>query len=891
MTQPPPDVLELLLPGAPELQRRAQRVTTFLRLLLHATRGERADAIREDLPDARDELERVVYDRLAIALASLLDAHLRARLDRDAFVVWDPPALGHEEAWAIVEEHRAEVADLPAVPGPGEPPLEVARRVLVSLERLGAGRHAGPIAAVHAGRFARAAGGPRAGEAHWRALLKDVAPSFELERIAVAEVASCLLDRGQVQAARTWLEERMHLVACDAGLARLYSWSALGAGDVDAARETVRGLPTWEGVLPARLVELRERRPEWLALLPGREPDTASGRESVEPGDRPSDRGDFGASVLGVFALGPARSAEPLMLDVAPGLKRRVGAWLREGDGACTLTRTFEHEVVATARPVVTHRRDATPLRGALDREARALALAPILFERGEEEGEVAGWLRIECAHHLLPSTERLVQLAATWREEVLAAAHGVRPEADVRPARFGHGEEEAAVADRNDPRVRALTALAGELGIKTAQRRWWAFEVEPDGPRLLAEGGGALTDWRDRPGKARAVQRAIATRSALFFDEPDERLSVHRGAASGLALPLVRGRVEAVLAIESARRRDFRAADVERHAERVRAFAPRWHVACFRAWHVEHFVQDVHIDPGTPGDGEGGYPLRPADVAAACRGTAPVAIVGEPGTSKEIVARWIHFESQRTAPLRTIPGAAGSGGVALLNEAPGGTVILDEVERASGELQEALVLSLRSRGGGDRPDPSGRRLRLVATLSMPPGEAVREGRLRADLGRALERLVLTTPPLRERRQQIPALVDLFTRRFADEEGLAEPALDDGALALLWRQPWTGNVRTLENLIYRLVLLHGGQEVGPDDVKAVARRQGLELRKRIPSRHPDRRDLIAALKTTRRGSGALNKTRAALYLGWDPDTLVARMRDAKLADWELREPE
>jgi DNA-binding NtrC family response regulator len=97
-------------------------------------------------------------------------------------------------------------------------------------------------------------------------------------------------------------------------------------------------------------------------------------------------------------------------------------------------------------------------------------------------------------------------------------------------------------------------------------------------------------------------------------------------------------------------------------------------------------------------------------------------------------------------------------------------------------------------------------------------------------------------------------------------------------MAVLWRQPWPENLRGLENIVYKLVLLHGGEAVSPEHLAKLARHFGFELAKKVPSRHPNPRDLAAALRTTRTSGGRMNKTRAALYLGWDPDTLVARMQ-------------
>jgi DNA-binding NtrC family response regulator len=135
-----------------------------------------------------------------------------------------------------------------------------------------------------------------------------------------------------------------------------------------------------------------------------------------------------------------------------------------------------------------------------------------------------------------------------------------------------------------------------------------------------------------------------------------------------------------------------------------------------------------------------------------------------------------------------------------------------------------------------------------------------------------------------DRREEIPGHVLAFARRFSEEAGCESPEFEDDALALLWRQPWESNLRALANLVYEIVVLAPGQALDAPAVQRIAARFGQSLLRRLPSRHPRRSDLRAALETTRNAVGTINKTRAALYLGWDPDTLVARLREAHLCE-------
>ena len=171
---------------------------------------------------------------------------------------------------------------------------------------------------------------------------------------------------------------------------------------------------------------------------------------------------------------------------------------------------------------------------------------------------------------------------------------------------------------------------------------------------------------------------------------------------------------------------------------------------------------------------------------------------------------------------------------------------------------------------------------RVVFLLREPLDKAVAERRIRPDLAHRLGRLQFIVPPLSGRRAEIPALVEFLAARVAREECLAPVELSDQALAVLWRQSWTGNLRQLESAVYKLVLLHHGQSVGKREILEMSQRFALGIQQRLSSRQPKYEDVIQALDHTRTRGGRINKTRAALYLGWDPDTLVARLGDLEI---------
>lgn len=467
-------------------------------------------------------------------------------------------------------------------------------------------------------------------------------------------------------------------------------------------------------------------------------------------------------------------------------------------------------------------------------------------------------------------------------------------------------------------------------LAIKTHQRRWWGILPGPSGPVLLVQGGGALRPRRDAWGQGRALRRSWASGEAVAFDEPDAQLSIHPQAGSGVVLPVkARGRVVALLALESTRRRDFRPRDVERMTVQLEALAPGFHIARFSDWHEARFRDPIYFAEGT-----GGLASRVADVFAAGQSRGPIVLRGEAGVGRHTVARWLHFESEdregpciRVSCKRLSPKSGAfpwtvegwqSGpwwkrrrqtseeyGADLASFDWRGTLVLDHFESLTAEVRDELEEWLDAWSKLPAGDPTLKKAPRVVVLTRldcdgPAGTgwSAREwsgststestdGRSRpnsevADLGTPLQRFRIDVPRLRDRREEIPTLAGLLARRYAAEEGLPRMRFHGEALATLWRQGWEGNLPELGSLVYKLVLLHPGREIGAGEVADVARRFGLTLVTRIPSKAPRRADVIAALESTRTGRGTLNKTRAALYLGWDPDTLVARMRDLGL---------
>lgn len=873
----PDDALEILLPDADAaVVRRARDVTRFLRLLSDDAQPAHAGTVGVDLERARSELERADRADLECALIDLLRHYVSAACDLDSFAWFGEPAMDVRAAWRVVGEFELEHDWLAGAPEPGESSAALATRLLSNLERL---EVAPALVALWRARLAHALQGARAGEAAFREQTRAGEPQVGSRRRAlVAGLCECLLDRGAVREARAILVEHLTLQPTDVRARQLLAWTRLVLGDAPGARAALLGLRPWLGPLPESLVALREARPEWLPCLAGRLSAGRHGALAIQV----RERAEVGAAVLAVFAFDARTGAQALHLDVAPGLRSAARRFCEDRSDAHASSGSPEGRLVAEARNVIDHAGSDQALRHAVGGDtSRARVLAPIL----DDDVEVAGWVYLEFEHHLVPGPTRLAAFAAGWRTSVLLARARGRDATDPKPS----SDVETELED--GPCAQVFHALVAQVGMKLYQRRWSGFVAEDGVARLVARGGEGVGFEIGCAGRGRGLARALATGAVIAFDEPDPRLSLHERAASGCIVPLaVAGRAIGFLAVESSRRRDFKAKDVENCAERAAHAALALRVAQFGAWHGERF----HFRPWFDAD-RADFRSFAAHVLVAARSRATVVLSGPPGVGKLVLARWIHFESERASRPFKVHGAGLEGHTRvslfeLLESVAGGTLVLDDVDLLSPATQEELLRHLeRVERALDRENEVGDTARIVATTRLGLAAARDQGRLRTDLAARLDRLTLLVPPLCERREEIPDLFAAMTRRFADEEGGAPPHPTDEALALLWRQPWPENLRGLENVAYKLVLLHGGEEVRPEHLVALARRFGLQLVRKLPSRHPHPRDLLAALRTTRTSNGRVNKTRAALYLGWDPDTLVARMQSEHIRDDLLAE--
>lgn len=218
----------------------------------------------------------------------------------------------------------------------------------------------------------------------------------------------------------------------------------------------------------------------------------------------------------------------------------------------------------------------------------------------------------------------------------------------------------------------------------------------------------------------------------------------------------------------------------------------------------------------------------------------ATVLINGESGTGKELLARFIHSRSPRAhRPFIAVNCASLPDGLleselfghergaftgALIRKigkfemAHTGTLLLDEISEMNLGLQAKLLRVLQEREvdrvGGRDPVPVN--IRVIATTNRTLYREVEQGRFREDLYYRLNVFPVTIPPLRERIVDIPLLARHFATLSASRNGLTQPVLSEGALGHLQRLTWKGNVRELENVMERAVLLAGHGPILPE---------------------------------------------------------------------------
>src|SRR5690606_21182273 len=223
-----------------------------------------------------------------------------------------------------------------------------------------------------------------------------------------------------------------------------------------------------------------------------------------------------------------------------------------------------------------------------------------------------------------------------------------------------------------------------------------------------------------------------------------------------------------------------------------------------------------------------------------------PVLITGESGVGKEVIARALHGASDRAGKpfiavnCRALPAnlvesilfghekgaftGAHEKHAGKFVEANGGTLFLDEIGELPLDMQVKLLRALQEGEvdpvGGKRPVKVD--VRIVSATNRDPAQQVKEGAFREDLFYRLNVFPIEAPALRERREDIPALVEHFIARFNVEEGKRVTGCSAETLALLQGYDWPGNVRQLENAVYRALVLADSPLLQPHDFPAIS---------------------------------------------------------------------
>jgi two-component system nitrogen regulation response regulator NtrX len=214
------------------------------------------------------------------------------------------------------------------------------------------------------------------------------------------------------------------------------------------------------------------------------------------------------------------------------------------------------------------------------------------------------------------------------------------------------------------------------------------------------------------------------------------------------------------------------------------------------------------------------------------------VLIMGSAGVGKEVAARLLHSWSQRTqgpfivvSAARMIPerveeelfGVEEAGDLVrtgLLEQAHGGTLFLDEIAdmpiATQGRILRVLTDQSFTRVGGTRTVKVD--VRVVSATARDLQGEIAEGRFREDLYYRLNVVPVTIPPLADRREDIPALVDHFVAHYAAERRVPTPEVADDAMVALQSYEWPGNVRQLRNVVERTIILAPGDRIGRIDV-------------------------------------------------------------------------
>ena len=309
----------------------------------------------------------------------------------------------------------------------------------------------------------------------------------------------------------------------------------------------------------------------------------------------------------------------------------------------------------------------------------------------------------------------------------------------------------------------------------------------------------------------------------------------------------------------------------------------------------------------GHPGQGEGSMFWGTSRPMTAIRKTvdkiaptdATVLITGENGTGKDVLAREIHARSLRSGkPMVAVDAGAitetlfeselfghvkgaftdaHTDHVGKFEQADGGTLFLDEIGNIPLHLQAKLLRVIQNRSvvrvGGSKAIPVN--IRLICATNMDLEQLVREGRFREDLYYRINTVHIVLPPLRERREDIVPLAERFVGQFAEKYHRGVSGLDDSAKAMLEGGRWSGNIRELQNVIEKAVILSEGVSLTAKDIQREPARGGAPSVGPLKSVSEEEEERLVR-EAVERCNG--NISAAAKALGVSRPTMYAKMK-------------
>jgi len=438
-----------------------------------------------------------------------------------------------------------------------------------------------------------------------------------------------------------------------------------------------------------------------------------------------------------------------------------------------------------------------------------------------------------------------------------------------------------------------------------------------PGRERLYVNGTGldylglTLEEWRRTPERGAFVHPDDRARELDYFDR-----AVSTGSAYELELRLRKGD-------GSYRWFLARSNPVRDYTGRI----VRWYVACTdiddrktaeERLQQENVVLREEVDRASMFEEiVGASASLTALLSRACKvagSDSTVLISGETGTGKELVARAIHRRSRRASRAFVALNCAAIPRDLIASElfghekgaftgavqrrlgrfelANGGTIFLDEVGELSPDTQVALLRVLQERefervGGRERIQVD---VRVIAATNRDLTAAVADGSFRQDLFYRLNVFPLEMPPLRERREDIPMLVEYFVGRYARRAGKTFRRVRKRTLDCLQSYPWPGNVRELQNVIERSVIVSDTDEFTVDESWLSPRGRRLGAGVGLSSSLAEQEKAIVENALRETGGRVYGPSGAAVRLGIPRSTLESKIRALKIDKSRFRAP-